>query len=81
MRSIVLAAVLAAAPAVAQDPFLSGEALQAEIAKNCADGCVMFSREQAAEFEDRLGMVITNKMREAFAAGVAHQKQSCASLI
>lgn len=82
MKRAIIAAGLAASFATsAQDPFLAGEALQAEIVKSCAEGCVTFSREQAAAFEERIGMVIARKMQEAFAAGIAHQRASCASLI
>jgi hypothetical protein len=82
MRVLLIAAALAAGVAVANDdPFKSGEALQAEIAKDCAEGCVVFSRQQASEFERQLGEILTSKQAEAFEAGVQYQKQACASLI
>jgi hypothetical protein len=82
MRKSLIAAFMVAGVAVAQDdPFKSGEALQAEIAKDCAEGCVVFSRQQASEFERQLGEILTSKQAEAFEAGVRFQKSACASLI
>lgn len=83
MRLRLLAAVAAcfAMPAVSQDEFLTGEALQATIAKDCADGCITFNREEAEDFQKRLDKIVTQRTKEAFEAGVAHQKQACASLI
>lgn len=83
MRKI-LAAVMAAGVAVAvaqDDPFLKGEALQAEVLKSCAEGCITFSREEAADFQAGLDKLIAAKQREAFEAGARWQAQACASLI
>lgn len=63
MRFILaLILLLSVTTAVAQDdPFLAGDALQAEIAKSCAEGCVTFSREHAAEFEAQLKATIAQR--------------------
>jgi hypothetical protein len=63
------------------DPFLKGEELQAEIRKSCAEGCVTFNREEAADFEARLQMLVAGKQAEAYQMGVQAQKAACASLI
>lgn len=85
MRAILVAVVAGclAVSAVSQDedPFLKGDALQAEIAKSCQDGCITFSREEAAEFERQLQAVLAAKQRDAFDSGVRHQRQACASLV
>lgn len=83
MRAILLVAgsFVVSAVSEAEDPFLKGDALQAEIAKSCADGCITFSREEAAEFERQLQAVLAAKQRDAFDSGVRHQRQACASLV
>lgn len=80
--ALALILLLFVTTAVAQDdPFLAGDALAAEIAKSCAEGCVTFSREHAAEFEAQLKAIIAKREQAAFAAGVQSQKAACASLI
>lgn len=83
MRLPLLAAiaVCVALPVSSQDEFLKGEALQAEIAKSCAEGCITFSREEAARFDKYLQDILARKQQEAFLQGVEFQKQACASLI
>ena len=82
MRTLILAAcILVAGSVAAEDPFVSGDALREVVQKKCADGCVIFSREDAARFEEQLSMILSARMREAFDAGQANQKQACASLI
>jgi hypothetical protein len=83
MHRIFVAAILAAgvAVAVAQDAFLKGDDLAAEIAKSCADGCITFNHEEAENFKQQLDMLIGQKQKEAFAAGMAAQKAACRSLI
>ena len=79
---VAAAAVCFAMPATSQDdPFVKGEALQEVIRKNCTDGCVTFSREEAAKFEEALQKLLDRKMQEAFQNGVQFQRQACASLI
>lgn len=67
--------------AVPQDVFLTGEALQAETAKSCAEGCVTFSRQEAENFQAQLNKVLRQKQEEAFEAGRRDAKERCASLI
>jgi hypothetical protein len=82
MRRVLLAACLAASVAVANDdPFLKGDELKADIAKKCGDGCVTWSRVDAAAFEEELDMIVKRVRSEAFQAGMAAQKQACRSLI
>jgi hypothetical protein len=84
MRRYFIAATLAVSVAVAvaqDDPFKQGDDLKTQVAKECADGCIVFSRERAAEFEERLGKLIGKRELEAYKAGMEYQKQACASLI
>lgn len=52
MRSII-AAFLAAGAAVADDPFISGDALRKDI-ERCAGGCIVFDRAQAEALESAM---------------------------
>jgi hypothetical protein len=83
MRLPLLAAiaVCAALPVSSQDHFLTGDALQAEIAKSCSEGCITFNRAEAVEFEGQLQELLRQKQAEAFAEGVQYQRAACASLI
>lgn len=80
--ALALILLLTVATTVAQDdPFLTGDALAAEIAKSCTEGCVTFSHEQSAAFEQQLNAMIHRREQAAFEAGQRSQKASCASLI
>lgn len=82
MRPFLIAAMLAAGTVLAQDdPYKSGDDLQAVIAAKCSDGCVVFSRKEAKELEDQLGEILTRRQKEAFERGVKYQAQACRSLI
>jgi len=82
MRFVFVAACLAAGFAVAQDsPFKKGEDLQAETRSNCADGCVVFSQQEAMELERQIQGLVARKMQEAYEAGRAEARQQCVSLI
>jgi hypothetical protein len=84
MRRYLIAATLAVSVAVAvaqDDPFKQGDELATQVAKECKDGCIVFSRERAAEFEEHLGKLIGKRELEAYKAGMQYQKQACASLI
>jgi hypothetical protein len=83
MRRLFVAAFLAAgvAVAVAQDAFLKGDELAAEIAKSCADGCVTFSREEADLFQQQIEAFVQQKAQEAYELGKRDARQRCASLI
>ncbi|MEJ7932594.1 hypothetical protein WG922_21670 [Ramlibacter sp. AN1015] len=55
MRKYLVAAALAACSvAVAQDPYLTGDALQAAVKDGCAEGCVVFNRAEAQALEARV---------------------------
>jgi hypothetical protein len=82
MRRLLLAACLVAGVAIANDdPFLKGEALKADISRKCAEGCVAFTREDAATFRADFEEIVKRARTEAFQAGMAAQKQACRSLI
>jgi hypothetical protein len=82
MRRLLIATVLVVSGAVAQDdPFKQGDALQAEVSTDCKEGCVVLNRQQASELERQFEVILARKMKEAFDAGVAYQKQACRSLI
>jgi hypothetical protein len=83
MLRYILAASIAVSAAVSaqDDPFKQGDSLKAQIEADCAEGCIVFSRERAAEFEDHLGKLIGKRELEAYKAGMQYQKQACASLI
>jgi hypothetical protein len=81
MRRFLLAAALAAPLALAQDAFLKGDDLAAEIAKSCKEGCITFNHEEAEVFQKELEKLIALKQKEAFFAGVAAQKAACRSLL
>jgi hypothetical protein len=73
MRVLVAAALLAASPAMAEDPFLTGDALAAEVASHCAEGCVVLSRAQADALMANVNQVLQRREAEAHRAG----KLSC----
>lgn len=75
MRKLLIAAVLAVGPAVAQqeDPFLTGDALQAEIAKSCADGCLVLNRQEAQNLTRNVASVVGEREKAAYKQG----KQAC----
>lgn len=82
MRTLLVAALLAAGSVVAQDdPFLKGDELKAAIERDCADGCITFNRQEAQEFQEQLDRLIAIRQKEAFAAGMKSQAQACRSLI
>jgi hypothetical protein len=81
MRFVVALALLLTSVAVAQDSFLKGDELKAEIAKSCADGCVTFSREEADLFQQQIEAFVQQKAQEAYELGKRDARQRCASLI
>jgi hypothetical protein len=82
MRFLLLAALVAAGSAVASDdPFLKGDELKADIARKCGDGCVTWSRVDAAAFEEELKELVAKVRKEAYAAGVQAQRAACRSLL
>jgi hypothetical protein len=82
MRALVCATCLVAGLAVAQDdPFMKGDTLRENVAKRCADGCVVWTREEAAQFDEEFDVIVKRIRAEAFRAGMEAQKQACRSLI
>ncbi len=75
MRVALVAAIAAvlAPSAIAQDPFLKGDALAADMARNCADGCVTLNREEAANLSRALSNMVEQARQEGYQAG----KLSC----
>lgn len=71
MRAIVLAACACAVipAAIAQDPFLTGEALQAEIARNCEEGCIVLSREEAKQLTRNVAGIVAEREAAAYRQG------------
>jgi hypothetical protein len=69
-RAILLAALLAAGPAMAQDtPFLKDAALNAEVARNCADGCLVLSPAEAEALMAQVQAMVLQREQRAFQAG------------
>ena len=70
MRRLTIAAFLAVSGAVAEDgPFLKGAALQAEIERNCAQGCIVFSPVEALELQAQIDAFVKSKTEERYRAG------------
>lgn len=65
----------------AQDPYKSGVDLIAEVEQKCAEGCIVFNREEAANLEEQLNDLLGRKQEEAFKAGIQYQQAACASLV
>lgn len=69
MRRLIVALLAAgAAMAVAQDSFLSGDALRKDI-ERCAAGCVVFDRQEAAALEMAIEQIAVNAYRKGLAEG------------
>jgi hypothetical protein len=83
MRPILAAALLCLPISLvsAQDEYLTGEALQAVVERDCKEGCITFNREEAAKLEEDLQTLLARKQKEAFEQGVQYQKSACPSLI
>jgi hypothetical protein len=78
MKRALIAALIAAGSAVADEsPFLTGEALQAEVARNCADGCVVLSPTEAAALTLSIQAMVQEREQRAFEAGRKHEHASC----
>lgn len=73
MKRFLAAALLFAAPVIAQDPFLTGDALDAAVKEQCAAGCIVFTREDAA----RLEAAIKSFAQQAYSAGIQAGRESC----
>jgi hypothetical protein len=77
MKSVLLAALLAAGPAVAQNQFLQGEDLQKEVARNCAYGCVVLSPEEVAQIQAFMTAAMHSMAQEVYEAAKQEAAQSC----
>lgn len=78
MRKFVLAAVLAASPAVADEsPFLQGDDLAEKVAKECQDGCWVVNRERMENLQKALDDLFFRRQKEANESG----KQSCRNAV
>lgn len=73
MRYLVIAAALAAGIATAQDSFLAGDELDAEVKSNCAEGCVVFSHERM----DNLVQAVRQIAAQAYALGKQEGSAGC----
>jgi hypothetical protein len=69
MKAIIVAVLAAAGLAVAQSPFLTGDELAAEVAKNCADGCIVFSPQEIAGLQAAVNAMVNAKQEEAYRKG------------
>ena len=78
---VIGAALLLTAAVKAASPYLTGEALQADIAAKCTAGCVTFSQEEAAAYERGMEAMIQRREADAFMRGQADARERCASLI
>ena len=82
MKRILLLAAIAASSVVAQDsPFLKDEALAAEVAANCAQGCVVLSQEKAAAFMEAVNAELARRNLAAFEEGRRVGNLSCRNAI
>jgi hypothetical protein len=82
MKRLLIAAALAAGPAMADEsPFLAGEALQAEVARNCSEGCVVLNPAEAANLTQSIQAMVNERTQKAFEAGFAQGSKSCRNAI
>lgn len=68
MKRALSALALCCAPVIAQDPFLTGEALKEDI-KRCADGCIVMTREEAAALMQQVNLMVQEQAQRAYQAG------------
>lgn len=82
MRRFLIAAIFAAGTATADESlFPKGAELAAQVAKDCAEGCMVLNREQADAMSAELNKIIARKMNEAYQAGKAADAASCKNRI
>jgi hypothetical protein len=82
-RIVVLAVVLFSAGVSADDPspFLTGDALTAEVARNCAEGCVVMSPQEVALLTQSVNAMLAQREQRAFASGFGQGSKSCRNAI
>lgn len=61
--------------------YLTGDALQAEVARLCGAGCVVYNQQEAKQFYDGLGAMMSQRAQEAYEMGKADARARCASLV
>lgn len=76
MKRLFAALALACAPVIAQDPFLTGEALKEDI-KRCDGGCIVLTREEAAALMQQVQLMVQEQTQRAYQAG----KLSCRNAV
>jgi hypothetical protein len=70
MRKLIVAgAALLALSSTAQAPFLTGDELAAEVAKNCADGCLVLNPQEAAGLQAAIDAMVNARAAEAYRKG------------
>jgi hypothetical protein len=82
MKRIILAVVVlfswgAHADDPPPSPFLSGDALAAEVARNCAEGCVVLNPAEAALLMHSIQQMVDEREKAAFVKGA----RSCRNAI
>ena len=73
---LVLAAFICGTAHADQAQYLKGEALQAEVQKLCADGCIVFNASEIAQLQANIEAHVRAQMEAAYAAGKAAGKTS-----
>jgi hypothetical protein len=67
--SIGAALLCAALSTTAQAPFLTGDELAAEVAKNCADGCIVLNPQEVAGLQAAIDAMVNARAAEAYRKG------------
>lgn len=79
MRYLAVALLLAS-PALADDPFLTGEPLAIAV-KDCAHGCLVLTREQAGKWAQEMHDLLDKKEQAAHEAGRKKGSLSCRNAV
>jgi hypothetical protein len=67
---ICFAVPMAVAGAHADDsPFKEGDALTAEVQRNCADGCLVLNRQEAAQLMEQVNAMLAERTQRAYTQG------------
>lgn len=75
MRALILA--LAAVSASAQSEFMTGEALQKEVAKLCDHGCIVFSPAEVEALQQAIVRQMAADLERAYREGKAASDLVC----
>ena len=83
MKRLILLAVFVCGAAGADDPspFLSGDALNAEVARNCKEGCVVMNPQEVAQLTQAVNLLVVQREQRGFAAGFGKGSKSCRNAI